>query len=61
MLYAQQEVLGELFRRPSAMFDAMMPHELLFTDVMALVRARTREDLARALRAKSRLGRHLVG
>jgi hypothetical protein len=62
MLYAQQEVLGELLRGMTSsddVVDALMPHDLLFTDVMTLVRARTREDFARALRAKSRLGRYL--
>jgi hypothetical protein len=59
MLYAQQEVLGEVLRGPVDAFATLMPHELLFTDVMTLVRARTREDFARALRAKSRLGRYL--
>lgn len=60
MLYAQQEVLGELLRGPVEAFESMMPHELVFTDVMTLVRARTREDFARALRAKSRLGQYLA-
>jgi hypothetical protein len=39
--------------------DTLLPHDLLFTDVMTLVRARTREDFASALRAKSRLGRYM--
>jgi hypothetical protein len=60
MLYAQQEVLGELLRGPVEEFETMMPHDLVFTDVMTLVRARTREDFARALRVKSRLGRYLA-
>lgn len=62
MLYAQQEVLGELLRGMTGndgVVDTLMPHDLFFTDVMTLVRARTREDFARALRAKSRLGRYL--
>lgn len=62
MLYAQQEVLGELLRGMAGrdgVVDTLMPHDLLFTDVMTLVRARTREDFARALRAKGRLGRYL--
>lgn len=61
MLYAQQEVLGEVLRDMTGnldVVDALMPHDLFFTDVMTLVRARTREDFARALRAKSRLGRY---
>lgn len=62
MLYAQQQVLGQLLRDLSGkrdVVDTLMPHDLLFTDVMTLVRARTREDFAQALRAKSRLGRLL--
>jgi hypothetical protein len=38
-----------------------MPLDLVFTNVMTLVKARTREDFARALRAKSRLGKYLAG
>jgi hypothetical protein len=60
MLYAQQQVLGEVLRGPVATFETLMPHDLLFTNVMSLVTARTREDFARALRAKSRLGRYLA-
>jgi hypothetical protein len=59
MLYAQQEVLGEVLRGLDEP-EALMPHELFFADVMTLVRARTREDFAKALRAKSRLGRYLA-
>ena len=59
MLYAQQEVLGELLRGPIDGVEALMPHDLFFTNVMTLVTARRREDFARALRAKSRLGRYL--
>jgi hypothetical protein len=60
MLYAQQEVLGEALRGPVDAFEALMPHELcFFGSVMSLVRARTRDDFARALRVKSRLGRYL--
>jgi len=60
MLYAQQEVLGEALRGPVERFDTLMPHDLLFLDVMTLARARTREDFARALRAKGRLGKYLA-
>lgn len=60
MLYAQQQVLGEALRGPVEAFEALMPHELCFFGVMSLARARTREDFARALRVKSRLGRFLV-
>ena len=60
MLYAQQAVLGELLRGPVEGVEAMMPCDLLVMDVMNLVRARTREDFARALRVKSRLGRYLA-
>lgn len=59
MLYAQQEVLGEALRGPAHAFETLMPHDLLFTNVLKLVKARSREDFARALRAKSRLGRYL--
>lgn len=59
MLRAQQDVLGELFCQPPERFDALMPHDLLFTNVISLVRARTRDQFARALRVKSRLGRYL--
>jgi hypothetical protein len=62
MLYAQQEVLGEVLGQMTGDLDVvytLMPHDLFFADVMTLVRARTREDFARALRAKSRLGRYL--
>jgi hypothetical protein len=59
MLYAQQDVLGEVLRSSTLALDTLMPHELLFTNVLSLVRARSREDFARALRAKSRLGRYL--
>jgi hypothetical protein len=59
MLHAQQEVLGEVLRGPAEPFEALMPHDLLFTNVLKLVKARSREDFARALRAKSRLGRYL--
>ena len=48
-----------VLREPTPRFDALMPHDLLFTDVMTLARARTREDFARALRAKTRLGKYL--
>ena len=57
MLYAQQEVLAEVLADPSTPIDGLMPHDLLFTDVMGLKTARTRDDFARALRAKSRRGR----
>lgn len=59
MLYAQQEVLGEVLRGPVEPFDALMPHDLCCFGVMSLVRSRTREEFARALRVKSRLGRYL--
>lgn len=59
MLYAQQEVLGEVLRGLDEP-EALMPHDLFFANVMTLVRARTREDFAKALRAKSRLGRYLA-
>ena len=60
MLYAQQEVLGEALRGPVETFECLMPHELFFTDVLKLVRARMREDFARALRTKGRLGKYLA-
>lgn len=59
MLYAQREVLGEVLQGPVERFESRMPHELFFTNVLSLVRAHTRQDFARALRAKSRLGRYL--
>jgi hypothetical protein len=57
MLHAQRVVLGELLRGPVDRFDTLMPADLLHTDVMSLARANTRDDFARALRAKRRLGK----
>lgn len=59
MLYAQQEVLGEVLRGPIERVEGLMPGDLLFTNVLSLVKARSREHFAKALRAKSRLGRLL--
>jgi len=59
MLYAQQEVLGEVLRGSVGPFEVLMPHDLCFFGVLSLVRSRTREEFARALRVKSRLGRYL--
>jgi len=39
--------------------DYLMPHDLLCTDALKLKRAQTREDFAKALCAKSRLGAYL--
>ncbi|MCX4239333.1 hypothetical protein [Paraliomyxa miuraensis] len=57
MLHAQQEVLGEVLADPRTPIDGLMPCDLLWLDVMKLKTARGREQFAKALRAKSRLGR----
>jgi hypothetical protein len=41
------------------MLETLMPVDLVHTDVLTLARAHNREDFARALRAKSRLGKLL--
>lgn len=61
MLQAQREVLGDVLAGPVERLETLMPLDLVFTNVMTLVKARTREDFARALRAKSRLGKYLAG
>lgn len=57
MLDAHREVLGEVLADPRIPIDGLMPHDLLRLDVMKLKTVRTREQFAKALRAKSRLGR----
>ncbi len=61
MLHAQREVLGEVLRGELETLGTLMPNDLLLLNVLKLKTARTREDFARALRAKSRLGKHLGG
>ena len=49
------------FARDRAAFDTVMPHDLVFTSVLALKKAHTVDDFARALAQKSRLGPAAAG
>ncbi len=56
MLYAWQQVLGEVLSLPSTVLDPLMPADVLHPNVLALKKPRNRDDFAKALRARSRLG-----
>jgi len=58
---AHRQVLAELFERHRERTLGLVPAELLFFDqLLALARASTVDDFARALLAKARLGAYLA-